>query len=239
MTQQNSPPRLVNWVGYLAITLALTLPVAVLTVRSGAWQEGLMLYTLSCLGASLLLGLSVVLLLLPRFAPWRKAIAGRALFALPGTLLILSVLAGSGDYPSIHDITTDTDDPPVFELAPKRRGSASNPLEISADTISQQLQAYPDLQTLLSTRSYEEVFERALEVAEAMGWEVYHQDRNAGVIEAVATTTIMSFKDDIAIRVRTNSQGTLLDLRSVSRVGIGDIGANAKRIRAFQQQFEQ
>jgi len=72
-----------------------------------------------------------------------------------------------------------------------------------------------------------------------MGWDIYHQDINAGVIEAVDTTTIMTFRDDVVIRVRSNAQGTLLDLRSVSRVGIGDIGANAKRIRAFQLKFDQ
>ena len=108
MDRQNSTPGLVNWTGYLAITLLLTLPAAVLTVRSGAWQEGLLLYTLSCLGAALVLLVSVLLMLMPRFAPWRKSIAGRALITLPGTLLLLSVLASRGDYPPIHDITTDT-----------------------------------------------------------------------------------------------------------------------------------
>ena len=103
---------------------------------------------------------------------------------------------------------------------------------------SQQQEAYPDLQTLSSPLPLDEAFDRALQVATNLGWEIYHQDRNAGVIEAVDTTRIMAFKDDIVIRVRSNAQGTLLDLRSVSRVGEGDIGANAKRIRAFQQAFQ-
>jgi hypothetical protein len=239
MDRQNSTPGLVNWVGYLAITLLLTLPVAVLTVRSGAWQEGLLLYTLSCLGAALLLALSIVLLLLPRFTRWRKGIAGRALITLPGTLLLLSVLASRGDYPPIHDITTDTRDPPVFTAAEQQRGPDANTLEIDADVTALQQKAYPDLQTILSEMSIDEAFDRALQVARDMGWDIYHQDRNVGVIEAVDTTTIMTFKDDVVIRVRSNAQGTLLDLRSVSRVGIGDIGANAKRIRAFQQKFGQ
>jgi len=82
-------------------------------------------------------------------------------------------------------------------------------------------------------------FDRALQMAQALGWEIYHQDRNAGVIEAVDTTAIMAFKDDVVIRVRSNAQGTLLDLRSVSRVGVGDLGANAKRIRTFEQRFQE
>jgi uncharacterized protein (DUF1499 family) len=239
MDRQNNTPGLVNWVGYLAIALLLTLPVAVLTVRSGAWQQGLLMYTLSCLGAATLLALSVVLLLLPRFTRWRKGIAGRALITLPGTLLLLSVLASRGDYPPIHDITTDTREPPVFTAAEQRRGPGANTLEVDADAIALQQKTYPDLQTILSEMTIEEAFDRALQVATDMGWDVYHQDLNAGVIEAVDTTAIMAFKDDVVIRVRSNAQGTLLDLRSVSRVGIGDIGANAKRIRAFRQRFGQ
>jgi len=238
MKQQSKIPGLVNWVGYLSITLLLLLPVAVLTVRGGAWQHGLLLYALSCLGCLMLVLLAAVLLLLPRFAPWRNSIAWRASLALPGTLLLLAVFSSRGDYPPIHDISTDLQDPPIFTLAEQQRGASANSLEIDNDVIAQQQTAYPDLQTLRSTMSIDAAFDRALQVASDMGWEVYHQDRNAGVIEAVDTTAIMAFKDDIVIRVRSNAQGTLLDLRSVSRVGIGDIGANAKRIRAFQQAFE-
>ena len=66
MNQDNKVPGLVNWLGYLAITVLVALPLAVVTVRSGAWQEGLLLYALSCLGATSLLALAVFLLLLPR-----------------------------------------------------------------------------------------------------------------------------------------------------------------------------
>jgi uncharacterized protein (DUF1499 family) len=83
----------------------------------------------------------------------------------------------------------------------------------------------------------DQAFDRAVTVAGELGWEIYHQDRNTGVIEAVDTTAIMAFKDDVVIRLRTNADGTLVDMRSVSRVGISDIGANAKRIRAFQEAF--
>ena len=61
--------------------------------------------------------------------------------------------------------------------------------------------------------------------------------RNAGFIEAVDTTAIMAFKDDIVIRVRSNADGTLVDLRSVSRVGVSDLGTNADRIREFREAF--
>ncbi|NCF17050.1 MAG: DUF1499 domain-containing protein [Haliea sp.] len=239
MPQANQTPALVNWIGYLAIALLLVLPLSVLTVRSGAWQQGLLLYALSCLGCLLLFALSGLLLLLPRYAGSRSALGVRMLIALPGTLLLLSLLAGRGDYPPIHDITTDTQDPPLFVTAEKQRGEGANTLEIDPDAIESQRQAYPDLQTLLTEVAIDDAFDRALAVAADLGWEVYHQDRNAGIIEAVDTTAIMAFRDDVVIRLRTNADGTLVDLRSVSRVGIGDIGANAKRIRAFQQAFIQ
>jgi uncharacterized protein (DUF1499 family) len=237
MTKTNTPGVLINWTGYIAVTLLLLLPVSVLTVRSGAWQQGLLLYALSCLGCVLVLGLCGVLLLLPRYANTRGAILGRMLVALPGAVLLISLLAGRGDYPPIHDVTTDIKDPPVFTMAMAQRGESANSLEIDPQAISAQQQAYPDVQTIRTSLDIEAAFDRAVAVAGDLGWDIYHQDRNAGVIEAVETTAIMAFKDDIVIRVRSNAQGTKVDLRSVSRVGIGDIGANAKRIRAFQQAF--
>lgn len=239
MNQSPKLPALINWIGYLIITLLVALPLAVLIVRSGAWQQGLLLYAIGCLGATALLALCVLLLLLPRYSAWRAPILRRAALALPGTLLLSALLAGGGDHPRIHDITTDTEDPPVFTAAVQRRGDRANSLEISQDTLEQQRAAYPDLDTLLTNAPIDEAFDHALRVATALGWEVYHQDRNAGVIEAVDTTAIMRFQDDIVIRVRSNADGTLVDLRSVSRVGLGDLGANAARIRAFGEAFSQ
>tara|TARA_R110002072_G_scaffold84388_12_gene191384 strand:- start:6159 stop:6881 length:723 start_codon:yes stop_codon:yes gene_type:complete len=238
MNEQAKLPGLVNWTGYLALTLLLVLPLSVLTVRSGAWQQGLLLYAIACFGSALLIILSLVLLFLPRFAQWRKQIALRALWALPGTVLVLSLLLGA-NVPPIHDITTDTQDPPTFAKAEQQRGASSNSLQIDQAVIDQQRQAYPDIQTLVTEESFEDTFDRATQVANELGWEIYHQDRNTGLIEAVDTTAIMAFKDDIAIRLRTNAQGTVVDLRSVSRVGESDLGANAKRIRAFVAAFQQ
>ena len=82
--QDKSNSALINWVGYLAITLLVILPLSVLTVRSGAWQQGLLLYALACLGSVLLLALSLLLMLLPKYASQRQAIRKRALFTLPG-----------------------------------------------------------------------------------------------------------------------------------------------------------
>jgi ABC-type sugar transport system ATPase subunit len=162
-----------------------------------------------------------------------------ALLVLPGTLLFLSVLATQGDYPAIHDITTDLNDPPVFTHAPDLRGPDSNSLAVKPDTLGVQREAYPDLASLRSERTVSNAYRHALEVAAGLGWDIVWQSPESGYIEAVETTAIMAFKDDIAIRIRSTAEGSVIDLRSVSRVGVGYMGANAQRIRAFINAFDQ
>jgi uncharacterized protein (DUF1499 family) len=238
MNEQSIRPAVVNWLGYLAVTLLLILPLSVLMVRNGDWQQGLLMYAIACLGSTLLIILAIVLLLRTRFNLWRKDILQRALFALPGAALLLALTSG-GSYPTIHDITTDTADPPRFTSAASQRGADSNSLEIDEEVIQQQQEAYPNLQTLVTPLPIEDAYRLALKVATDMGWDIYRQDSNAMVIEAVDTTGIMGFKDDVVVRVRSSARGTLVDLRSVSRVGEGDLGANAARINAFVNAFQQ
>ncbi len=237
MTEQRATPGLVNWLGYLAITFLVLLPLSVLMVRSGAWQQGLLLYAVSCLGAAVLLIFSLWLMMFRGYASWRSQIAMRSVLNLPGALLLLGMTLGGGDYPRIHDITTNPDNPPEFVTAAEQRGEGTNSLEIKVESLSLQRQAYPDLKTIVTNIPIDDAFEKAATTAEGLGWEIYHRDANAGIIEAMDTTSIMAFKDDIVIRVRSNADGTLIDLRSVSRVGQGDIGANAERIRSFSRAF--
>lgn len=237
MTEQTKVTGLVAWVGYLGITVLLLLPLSVLTVRSGVWQQGLLLYAIACLGAAILLLLAALLLLLPKFRSSRRAIAQRMLYVVPGTVLLLTMLGGGGDIPPIHDITTDTANPPAFDAAVQARGEGSNSLETQPETVAQQLAAYPDIEPLNSALTAEQAFDTALAVSQAMGWEIIAQDKAGGIIEAVDTTPIMAFKDDVVIRITDSGSGSIIDLRSVSRVGVSDLGANAKRIRAFIEQF--
>jgi uncharacterized protein (DUF1499 family) len=66
-----------------------------------------------------------------------------------------------------------------------------------------------------------------------MGWELVAADSAAGRIEATATTRWFGFKDDVVVRIRPDAAGSRVDVRSVSRVGRSDVGANAERIRAY------
>jgi uncharacterized protein (DUF1499 family) len=66
-----------------------------------------------------------------------------------------------------------------------------------------------------------------------MRWEVVAADAAAGRIEATATTPWFGFRDDIVVRIVPADGGSRVDVRSVSRVGKGDLGVNARRIREF------
>lgn len=226
----------IRWPGYLAWGFLALIPLSVLTVRSGAWQQGLLLFTAACVLSLLLLLWFALQSFLPRFAEQRGNILRRALPAIPGTVVILLVLAGPR-VPAIHDITTDTDDPPRFETVQDLRGANANSLEIDPEVIDLQRQGYADLDTIRSDRSYDDVYTAALNTAQDLGWSIVNDDINAGIIEAVERTAIMGFRDDIVIRIRTDGASTHVDLRSASRVGISDLGANAKRIRRFSEQF--
>jgi uncharacterized protein (DUF1499 family) len=98
----------------------------------------------------------------------------------------------------------------------------------------QQRESYPDVAAAKLALPPAEAFERARKVAGQMpGWEVTGADPQAGRIEATATSSFFHFVDDVVIRVRPDGDGARVDMRSRSRVGQGDLGANAKRVRAY------
>jgi uncharacterized protein (DUF1499 family) len=136
--------------------------------------------------------------------------------------------------PVIHDITTDTDHPPRFVSAVALRAAAPNPVEYGGPEIAaKQRQGYPDLQPLSLPLPPNQAFDRALATARTMGWEIIASDPPSGRIEATDTTFWFGFKDDVVIRVARAPNGSRVDVRSLSRVGLGDVGTNAARIRKY------
>ena len=167
----------------------------------------------------------------------RRAATWLALaLAAPAVINALALLGDAGR-PGIHNISTDRSDPPAFEAALERRGPGSNPLAYTGADAAAQLAGYPDLDGLGSALSPTAAYRRARETALELGWEIYHESPDAGLFEATDQTFWFGFKDDVVVRVRAAEGGSRIDLRSVSRVGQGDLGANARRIAAFLERF--
>ncbi|WP_310599514.1 DUF1499 domain-containing protein [Desulfobulbus sp.] len=161
--------------------------------------------------------------------------AGIGLVALVG--LLLAGLRGA-QAPPIHDITTDPGNPPLFVAAAQLRGPGDNPVAYPGETVAGlQRQAYPDLVPIKVALAPGDAFARCLAVAERLGWTIVGQNRDQGLIEAVDRTPVFGFTDDIAIRIAVSGDGSRVDLRSASRAGVSDLGANAKRIRSFAAAF--
>ncbi len=76
-------------------------------------------------------------------------------------------------------------------------------------------------------------FKAALKAARGMGWKIVAADASIGHIEATATTAWFGFKDDIAINVMPVNTGSVINVRSESRLGLSDLGKNARRVRAY------
>ena len=138
--------------------------------------------------------------------------------------------------PPIHDITTDPDNPPAFAAAvvAARTADGGNPATYEGAKIAaQQRQAYPDIAPLSLALPPDAAFNRALDVAQRMGWRIVADDDKAGRIEASDRSRWFGFTDDIAIHITPSRSGSRVDVRSSSRLGRSDFGVNAARVRNY------
>lgn len=153
----------------------------------------------------------------------------------------ISIKKTAESLPLIHDITTDTQNPPEFVAIAPLRVDASNPVSYDPAISAQQKEAYPDITTIEISAECEDVFPASIKSIEKLGWELVAADEASGRIEATESTAWFGFKDDVVIRIAPFGLKTLVDVRSKSRIGKSDLGANAKRIRKFRdtllQQF--
>ena len=168
----------------------------------------------------------------------RRTNATAAMTALIVSLIAIGAVGAlawkASRVPAIHDITTDTmQPPPLLALLPLRAGAPNPAAYGGPDVAAKQRAAYPDLGPVLLKAPPDRTFDRALAAARSMGWELVASDPADGRIEATDTTFWFGFKDDVVVRVLPQPSGSRVDVRSVSRVGVGDIGANAARVRAY------
>jgi uncharacterized protein (DUF1499 family) len=184
----------------------------------------------------LVLGIVAVLLSLPGFG--RQGSRGVAIAAL--TLGWVAALLPTLNlyikaHSPIHDVSTDTVNPPQFvALLPLRiADNASNPTGYDSKTAQLQKETYPDIGPLHLDQQPDQVFARALAAAHAMGWEIVATEAAQGRIEATATSFWFGFKDDIVVRITAEDSGSRVDVRSLSRSGASDVGVNARHVRDF------
>ncbi len=186
-------------------------------------------------------GLGLILLLIPRTRSGNVLPLVAAMVIGLGTATVPWLLVQQAQsVPRIHDITTDTHNPPEFIAVAPLRADAPNPIEYEGEEIArQQREAYPDIVPLETDVYPAIVFDRALETAQTLGWEIVAADSDNGRIEATDTTFWFGFKDDVVIRIQGSNGGSRVDVRSKSRVGLSDVGANAARIRRFMDALDE
>lgn len=183
-------------------------------------------------------GLVAVLLALGTGArrPMWNALAGLVI-GLVVAAPPINMMRRAHQLPSIHDVSTDTDNPPAFDAVVPLRHGARNPVEYVPATAAEQKKGYPDIAPAVLKLPPAQAFARAEQAARAMGWEIVAVDPQALRIEATDTTLMFGFKDDVVIRVRAHPDGSRVDMRSLSRVGGSDLGVNANRIRGFMRKL--
>lgn len=202
--------------------------------RQGWWHflQGLQIAEWAVYSAALGLVLSLAAAITAR--PGRQPRRRGFVSGLLGVLLALPVLGMALQWevatrttPPINDISTDTEDPPVFWDMP-------NPTEYPGEKFATlQRTGYPDIVPLQAKQAPDAVFAQALALVNERGWAVVASDAAEGRIEAVATSRLFGFADEVAVRISPAEGGARVDMRSRSRLGKIDRGTNAQRIRAY------
>lgn len=225
---------------WLSVAGAAGIILSPLGFRLGLWdvpfalRELLKYATYAALAG---LALCIVGLLLAKLAtppiPVGRAVAGLIISGLFAGYVVVQYNKVQS-LPFIHDITTDTANPPAFVALADARKAAPNGLDYKgAEIAEQQKKAYPDIGPITSNLSPAELFVKAEAAARAASWDIAAADLQVGRIEATVTSLIYGFKDDMVIRITPAAGGSQLDMRSMSRMGSSDVGMNAKRIREF------
>jgi uncharacterized protein (DUF1499 family) len=238
--------RLALWsgrLGWFALTQAL---LSIIIVRSGFLEVE---PAFAAFATALAIAVVAILLAFASFIGiWRQGYAGlgRAFVAIVLGLILLAYPGYLGyraaKLPMINDITTDTENPPKFDVLARLRPRGTNDYP-GAQVAALQQKAYPDIGPLELNVRPQVAYNLALKLVTKRKWHIVDAEPptpgREGVIEAVARTLIMGFRDDIVVRVSLSGTGSKIDLRSASRIGRSDLGANASRIRAFLEEIDE
>jgi uncharacterized protein (DUF1499 family) len=222
-----------------AVASAVALPLAGLGYRFQWWglRTGfsVLKWTTFAAGAALLVGVAGLLASIAA-RNGRSALLALVALVLAGAVLVLplGLMHTARQVPPIHDITTDTENPPAFVAVTGARPGATNSTDYAGAAVAgPQRAAYPDIAPADLPQPPDRVFGAAVSAATSLGWTIVAAVPAEGRLEATDTSRWWGFKDDVVVRVRPTDRGSRVDVRSLSRVGISDLGVNARRIRAF------
>ncbi|MCB1667879.1 MAG: DUF1499 domain-containing protein [Porticoccaceae bacterium] len=225
----------VVWYGCLLSLLITILGWLAFRLELAGFRPSFMMFVIGLAGGVLVWSLSVVAIMVGRVRrrPVESLLTWSAVIGGLPALMVFSMIGVEGfSAPMIHDISTDTETPPLFYYAVNEREPGENSLDYGGDDLAEmQRSAYPDIQPLLLAASMEEVRDAVRKHIQSQGWIELGDNSGTQQLEAVATTRVMGFEDDIVFRLTATGPLTRLDIRSASRVGVGDLGANAERIR--------
>lgn len=177
----------------------------------------------------------------------------RVALAIAAALLVggylVNTFVSTRGVPTLHEISTDLESPPAFVAIAEIR--ARNPTLNPTEYVSEldirgtklnvpdaQRKAFPDIQPILLAETPDQSFAKIEKAVDDMGWEKVAAVPVDGRIEATDSTRFFGFKDDVVVRIRPEGTGSRVDIRSKSRVGLGDAGANARRVRALMARIK-
>ncbi|GAA0275226.1 DUF1499 domain-containing protein [Alteraurantiacibacter aestuarii] len=239
--------RWVKWIGAFALggaILAVLIAVTSLTLARYDMIDklsgfiGFMMLLNPARALAVIAAIGLLLAFVRKTGPkWQSATA----LVLSGGLLVViyyAVILPAGEAPPLHDITTDVDDPPQFQTLELRADNLI-PFQSEEEWRAAHRTGYPDIGPVVIDKSPSEVLANARALAEGNGWDIASIDIPAGHMEATAYAGYLRFRDDVIVEVTPIDDGsTRVDMRSVSRVGLSDLGYNAKRIEAFLAELQ-
>lgn len=238
--------RLAIWARRCAFFALAATVLSILIVRSGILEIVPAMATFA--GALVFAVIGIVLAFGAFIVIWKDGSRGMghafAAIAIGLALIAYPLYLGYRAYtlPMINDITTDALDPPRFDVLARLRprGTVEYAGLYAAEL---QRKAYPDIEPLSVNAAPKIAYEAAMAIIVRKKWRVVVDrpplpPRRDGVIEAVARTPIMGFRDDIAVRIRREDDGSKIDVRSASRYGRHDFGTNAARIKSLLEDID-
>lgn len=219
--------------GFVLVTLARYDVIEKLAGFSG------LLFSLVGLAVMGVLGLLAVVIGLIGKGPKKSGLVAFGIAAVViGAIFVLVVRPGMSA-PPLHDITTNVDNPPQFVTLELREDNLI-PFKNQDEWKAAHRAGYPDIAPITLTRTPAETLALARELATARGWEIAAFDEASGHMEATAFAAYIRFRDDVIIDVTptADGMGSVVNMRSVSRVGLGDLGYNAARVKEFLAALE-